>query len=79
MGLPAVDLLESPTTLTIISGSLIPMTADNLVAQPVDIVTGDGSALLSIDSYTRILDPAGQPLTRIELNRIATNDIPAVP
>jgi hypothetical protein len=79
VGLPVVDLPMSPPALTVVSGSPIPMTPDNLVAEPVVIVSGDKSAALSIDESTRILDQNGQPLSSIDLTRIATTDVPAVP
>ncbi len=79
VGLPAVDLPMSPPSLTVVSGSPIPMTPDNLVAEPVVIVSTDRSASLSIDESTLILDQYGQPLSSIDLTRIATKDIPAVP
>lgn len=79
VGLPAVELPMSHPALMIVSGSPLPMTADNLVAEPVVIVSTDQSASLSIDESTLILDQYGQPLSRIDLSRIATTDIPAVP
>ncbi len=74
-----MDLLVSPPALTIVSGSPIPLTADNLVAEPVVIVSGDKSASLSIDTNTRLLDQYGQPLSSIDLTRIAAENVPAVP
>jgi hypothetical protein len=65
--------------LTITSGSLIPLTADNLVSRPVAIVSADRSASLSIDPSTRILNSNGQPLNRIGLSRMAGKDIPTIP
>lgn len=79
VGLPAVDLLVSPPTLTIISGSPIPLTTDNLVAEPVVVVSGDRSASLSIDTNTQLLDQNGQPLSSIDLTRIAADEVAAVP
>jgi hypothetical protein len=79
VGMPTVDLLSSPPALTIVSGDVIPLTAGNLVAEPVVIVSNDKSASLSIDTNTRLLDQYGQPLSSIDLIRIATEDVPAVP
>jgi hypothetical protein len=79
VGMPALDLTMSSPELTIASGSPIPLTTDNLVAQPVVIVSSDGSATLSIDTSTRILDKDGQPVSRIGLTRIATKDVPTLP
>jgi hypothetical protein len=79
VGMPAVELLASPPALTIVSGDVIPLTADNLVAEPVVIVSSDRSAYLSIDTNTRLLDQYGQPLSNIDLTRIAIKDVPAVP
>ena len=69
----------TPSERIIASGSLIPLTADNLVSRPVVIVSSDMSASLSIDSSTRILNSNGQPLNRISLNRMAGKDVPTVP
>jgi len=78
VGMPSVDFLVSPPVLTIASGSPIPLTEDNLVAEPVVIVSTDRSAALSIDESTLILDQYGQPLSSIDLTRIATKDVPAL-
>jgi hypothetical protein len=79
VGLPAVDLPISPPELTIVSGSPIPMTPDNLVAEPVVVVSGDKSASLSIDANTQLLDREGQPVSSIDLTRIDSKDVPAIP
>jgi hypothetical protein len=79
VGLPAVDLPISPPELTIVSGSPIPMTPDNLVAEPVVVVSGDKSASLSIDANTLLLDREGQPVSIIDLTRIDSKDVPAIP
>jgi len=79
VGMPALSLLTSSPALTIASGSLIPLTADNLVSQQVVVVSGDRSASLSIETATRILDKDGKPLGSIGLTRVATKNVPAVP
>jgi hypothetical protein len=79
VGLPAVDFPLSPPELTIVSGSPIPLTPDNLVAEPVVVVSGDKSASLSIDGNTLLLDRDGQPVSSIDLTRIDTKDVPAIP
>jgi hypothetical protein len=79
VGLPSVDLPMSAPELTIVSGDPIPMTADNLVAEPVVVVSGDKSASLSIDANTLLLDRDGQPVSSIDLTRIDSNEVPAVP
>src|SRR5208337_854697 len=55
-----------------------PLTADNLVAEPVVIVSADRSASLSIDKDAQLLDREGNPLNSISLTRIATKDVPTV-
>ena len=63
--------------LSIASGSLIPLTADNLVSRPVAIVSGDRSASLSIAASTRILSK-GQPISRISITRIPVKNVPSL-
>jgi hypothetical protein len=79
VGMPVVDLPMSSPVLTIASGSPIPLTSDNLVAEPVVIVSGDRSASVSIDTNTQLLDQNGQPLSSIDLTRIAVDEVAAVP
>jgi hypothetical protein len=79
VGLPIVDLPIIHPALTIVSGSPIPKTADNLVAEPVVVVSNDKFASLSIDANTLLLDRDGQPVSSIDLTRIGSKDVPAVP
>ena len=79
VGMPALDFLVPPPALTVVSGNTIPLTAENLVVEPVVIVSGDKSATLSIDESTLVLDQYGQPVSSIDLTRIASKDVPAVP
>jgi len=79
VGMPALDLPMGPPAVTIASGSPIPITAENLVAEPVVVVSNDKSAALLIDTNTLLLGKDGQPVSSIDLTRIATADVPAVP
>jgi hypothetical protein len=79
VGLQVLGLQESSPELTVVSGGLIPLTTDNLVAQPVVVVSGDKSASLSIDTLTRILDKDGRPVNSISLTRIPEQEVFAGP
>ena len=78
VGIPVLDIPAIPPELTIPSGSPIPLTADNLVSEPMVIVSQDGSASLSIDASTRIVDKNGRPVNSIGLTRIPIQDVPAM-
>ncbi len=77
-GMSVLDLPSISPELTISSGSLLPLTVDNLVSHPVVVISQDGSASLSIDAATKILDKDGQPVDRIGITRIPTQEVPAV-
>ncbi len=76
-GLPVVELMPGPPIKSVVSGNEIPMTAGNRVRDPVDVVSGDRSALLLVGTGTRLLDRDGWVVKGIGLTRIAPGDVPS--